>query len=368
MSTGPHLARQAARLLSEASARLDGDPPAAEDRAQAIRAIEAALRGQARRRRLARLVAVSAGVAATAAAVVAVTLGHWRQAAPPAVRIEALQGDVRLVEGAGSERSGAVGAVLSPGDRVVAPAGADVMIAFALGTRVSLGTASEVTLVEGGASTILRLSTGTIHAQVAKLHAGERFVVRTLDAEVEVRGTRFEVASAPPDPRCGAGTSTRVRVTEGVVVVRARGAETSVEAGGAWPTGCDVAPAPPPVLPLPVAVSPSSAAGPGEQPRAPMGAAPASGASATAGSLAAQNAACAEAVNARRSGNAAGAAEAFARFLTAYPASPLAESAAVERMRILSGAPEGRAAARQYLMRFPGGYAREEAARLAGPP
>jgi hypothetical protein len=53
-----------------------------------------------------------------------------------------------------------------------------------------------------------------------------------------------------------------------------------------------------------------------------------------------------------------------------YPASPLAESAAVQRMNLLAASDPARVkvAARQYLARYPQGYARTEAEGLLARP
>jgi TolA-binding protein len=63
---------------------------------------------------------------------------------------------------------------------------------------------------------LVRVSEGTLHLKVHHLNQGERFRVVTSDAEVEVRGTAFEVRAR--DNRLLA-----VRVTEGLVEVRPTG-------------------------------------------------------------------------------------------------------------------------------------------------
>jgi hypothetical protein len=83
-----------------------------------------------------------------------------------------------------------------------------------------------------------RLARGAVSAHVTKLKAGERFVIDTPDAEVEVRGTRFQVTVVPGDEACGRGVVTRVAVSEGVVVVRSLGQEVRVDAGHHWPLDC----------------------------------------------------------------------------------------------------------------------------------
>jgi hypothetical protein len=63
---------------------------------------------------------------------------------------------------------------------------------------------------------LVRVSEGTLHLKVRHLNPGERFRVVTSDAEVEVRGTAFEV-------RAHENLLVSVRVTEGLVEVRPAG-------------------------------------------------------------------------------------------------------------------------------------------------
>ena len=76
-----------------------------------------------------------------------------------------------------------------------------------------------------------------------------------------------------------------------------------------------------------------------------------------------QNDLYAEALTAQRKGDVWGAVGAFDRLCARFPSSPLAESAAVERLRLLRDASpsRARAAAQQYLLRYPDGYAHAEA-------
>ena len=106
------------------------------------------------------------------------------------------------------------------------------------GTTIEVDPRSELQLVRADVERWFRLARGAVSAHVTKLKAGERFVVATPDAEVEVRGTRFQVTVVPPDEACGRGVVTRVAVSEGVVVVRSLGHEVKVEAGQHWPLGC----------------------------------------------------------------------------------------------------------------------------------
>jgi TolA-binding protein len=81
--------------------------------------------------------------------------------------------------------------------------------------------------------------------------------------------------------------------------------------------------------------------------------------------LADQNNLFAAAVRARNHGLGREAATLFERLIDEYPASPLAESAAAQRMKVLSSidATAGARAAADYLRRFPSGFARGEAQR-----
>ena len=163
--------------------------------------------------------------------------------------------------------------------------------------------------------------------------------------------------TTPAEQGCGEGTTTRVSVVQGMAVVRHAGRDDELIAGAEWPSGCSRAPAASgPVATLP----PAGASG------ARVAAAPSA-----SSTLADQNNLFAVAVAARRRGDAAGAVAGFDRFLARYPASPLAESATVERMRALRTSDPARAvaAARQYLATYPSGFAHAEAeAIVAGTP
>jgi hypothetical protein len=197
-----------------------------------------------------------------------------------------------------------------------------------------------MTVNSEGALQMLRLEAGSVDLHVAKVSADHRFVVSTPDAEVEVHGTQFRV-SIGPSSGCGDGV-THVLVTEGVVVVRHGGVEKRVPAGDQWPN----------CAPAAETAAPSQAS-----------AVPPASAQSMASTLGEQNDLFAEGVLAKHRGDVQGAVSAFDRFLATYPGSPLAQSAAVERMRLLHTAGSARSvsAARQYLARYPGGFAISEA-------
>jgi FecR protein/Tetratricopeptide repeat len=78
---------------------------------------------------------------------------------------------------------------------------------------------------------VVRLEEGLLVIEVAPLQHGERFRVRTSDAEVEVRGTRFQVSAAH-------GQLLAVSVSHGRVEVRSSGGGYAVlEPGDEWVRG-----------------------------------------------------------------------------------------------------------------------------------
>jgi hypothetical protein len=337
---------------------------------------------RARRRRRLALVVGSALTATAVAAAVALVLVRGAATttqvamAPPAppratggasavATVVAVEGAPVAVR-AGAPVVLATGSSLGLADRVVVPSGATATVGLFRGTRVVVGEGSDLRLASTGPLFAFELTAGAVRADVAKLAPEERFLVRTPDADVEVRGTSFRVSRAPTDATCG-GTTTRVMVYEGTVIVRASGVETPVRGGEQWPAGCEAAPAP-------------SAAPRGTRladPRAPPGVAAAavarSPSPATTGApvpapvlasdLAAQNDLFAAAVAKKRTGDARGAVSAFDDLLARYPATHLAQSARAERMKTLQTFdPEGaRTAARDYLARYPNGFARSDA-------
>jgi hypothetical protein len=299
-------------------------------------------------------------------------------AVQPEVVVHAVGQGVRID---GARAVPAEGAALLPGARVVALPHGHAMLAFASGSKVTVEEGGEVTMIEAGASQVLGLGIGALRADVAKLAVGERFVVRTADAEVEVHGTSFRVATVPADAACGAGTRTRVEVYEGVVTVRSAGVEARVPAGEHWPLGCvgeqasslrSSAPARDGrvevrasvrVLPS-VAAEPQAAAN-GARVLPSVAAEPqaVTGGASMASDLAAQNDAFASATAARRAGQLSSAVTRLEALLASYPNGPLTEDATAERMKLLRELDAVRAqeAARGYLSRYPRGFARADA-------
>jgi hypothetical protein len=316
-------------------------------------------------------------------------------------RNDAVSDGAVFAEGA-EPRPVARGMMLESGTRLVAPATNEVRIGSADGTTLTLEPGGELTVIEQSASRRYALSKGAVRAQVAKLHAGERFIIATEDGEVEVHGTVFRVATVPGSPSCRNGVKTRVTVFEGVVSVRSGGAEAFIPGGGSWPEGCaagDVSAAP--------TESESAAAGAGtrassanpsglvrerrhlrhrahgtrhrwgriataaaqpDEAPAVASESPAAPSATLSSDLAAQNDLFAAAVRARRERRTLESLDLFSQLVDRYPNGPLTEGAMVQRMRLLAATDDASAAhaADEYLARFPAGFARAQARRIAG--
>lgn len=342
-------------------------------RAATIEALTGAIRAHAHLRRRRR---IALGVAAltAAAAVIIATHSLHRHSPPRGLAVERVDavafvvhafGNVTLVR-AGAARPLVDAAAIGPGDHVVVASGARADVALSTGTRLSM-VAGELAVIEAGITRqILSLLDGVVRADVAKLRDGERFVIRTIDVEVEVRGTSFEVARVFPDPGCRGGVTTRVGVREGVVLVRHRGIEERIVAGERWPRECaPAAPAPTASVSSVATLGPVMAAPPKKIVDKKPAVASSPVAAAASPMLAEQNAAYRVALDAKHRGDAAAAIAAFASFEAKYPASPLAESAMIERMRLTADRARAASIAKAYLVRYPVGLARKEAEQVA---
>jgi hypothetical protein len=255
---------------------------------------------------------------------------------------------------------------LEHGQSVVAGQGRSTVVEFGSGTRITLREQGELVYREDTDVQRFGLVRGAAHLVVAKLSKGQRFVVDTDDAEVEVRGTVFDVAVQRGPASCP--RKTLVAVTEGSVEVRSRGAKVVLSPGQEWASACS-APA--------AAAAPEPARTPAPKAKvaaAPSGsehAAPTESASKEVDSaLVVQNNLFAEATAARQRGDLAGALATYDRLLDRFPRGPLAESANVERIRILKRTdPErARSAARRHLERYRDGFASAELRALLEKP
>ncbi|MCA2981352.1 MAG: FecR domain-containing protein [Myxococcaceae bacterium] len=340
---------KAARLLAPGAT--DPEPAlTVEEEAASLEAVALAL---AARRSGARRRWSTVALAAAAALVALVGVGaaaRWRHADERLLVV--LDGDGSRDEGASSvalER----GARLREGTVLRASPGAVVSARFREGTTLTLGRSGVVEVLRADEERRLGLRAGVLEARVKALGAGERFVVETRRAVLEVRGTQFSVDVTPASSTCRDG-AVRVRVDEGQVSVDVGSPAPlrTLRAGDEWEAPCVLPPVEPAV----------NAAQPVPSPPAPHRAEPES-------SLKRMNALYERALQLKREGKLEEAAAALASLRRAFPMGPLDEAAAVEELRLLERLSPERAqrAARQYLEDYPSGYARDIAQRLRSP-
>lgn len=202
------------------------------------------------------------------------------------------------------------------GARVTTAAGIEVELAER--TQVDLGA-----LAKEPSRSTLRLVRGAVRCHVPKLSKGQHFSVVTPDAEVVVHGTIFSVRSSDD------GTSTCVRVEEGLVGVTHGGKTVNLGPGTSW--GCGFGD-----MPSEASVTRTSddvkAVRPGEL--AVERPAPAGGAVKVRGTLEQENRLLKAALSAERSGSHDKARALFSDLLARYPSSPLAPEARAGLARI----------------------------------
>jgi len=270
---------------------------------------------------------------------------------------------------------------------------------------------ADYTTTREGAMSGVTLRSGRASFQVDRVAPGARFVVRVPDGEVEVRGTRFVVDVA-------GGRTRAVEVSEGVVEVRVAGFTGVLRAGERWPAAAAAAsgaggPGPavtaepsgvttndappssalaaPPTAPAAWSASPASSTAVAALPSAPaaapsaatsapappaastVAAAPAAVTAPSASSSAADGAGVrfGQAVQSYRAGDYGEAERRFTAFVRDYPGDSRAEDAMflVADGRARRGDERGaKAAALEYLRRYPDGLRAPAARRLAGAP
>jgi hypothetical protein len=308
------------------------------------------MRQKARRR----LALRTAGLVAAAASV-ALYFVAQKPARPIAVEPTPLAAVAEVVRGSavtirgGDERPLSVTVPVTPGDRVVARRASNARIKLSTGTTLLIEEGGDVAIVEQASNQVFSLAVGAMRADVAKLAQGQRFVIRTPNAELEARGTSFRVARVPGPASCEQGLTTKLSVFEGRVVARVHEREVDVGPGQDWTAECE------PEVEIPLTGRTTPAAPPAEAPSARS--------TAPNRSVQAMNDLFAEAMDAKAKGDKPRALSALQRFETLYPASPLAESATVERMKLLASTnPKAAAAvAKRYLAHYPDGFARDMA-------
>jgi len=362
----PRYAAAAAKLLVR---NLPAQGATPGDQARGVATIERAMRARLRRRRL-----LTLGGALSAAAAALLLTPHLvnRPAADVSaqVSINAFPSGQGAALGRGQlEQPLGAHASLGSGQRVETPAHGGASLQLSTGTALELAGQTAFRVDSQGAVQRFSLQHGALSAHVAKLTGSQRFIIDTPDAEVEVRGTRFRLRVLDAAESCGAGTRTRLEVTEGVVEVRASGQVISVKVGQVWPADCSLQPEQPAPVPTEAAAlvhAPLAASKPDTVGGvAAVNTSPGQTAAERASALTPQNDLFAEGVARRRQGDVSGALRAYQELLNRFPGSPLAENAMVERMRVLDGSAAARAEAKRYLARYPRGFAAEEARKLA---
>jgi hypothetical protein len=287
---------------------------------------------------------------------------------------------VRLVAGEASVSRGGVLAPLAAGPLdlsagepiLITRAGQQAELRLSSDTDLQLAAASRVGLerhdsARGFEERVL-LHAGGVALRVPKLGQRGQLAVETADSWVEVHGTQFSVRWVERPPLA---PFTEVQVKEGKVLVRSRdGQSRFLTAGEHWSSNTQpsapeasaaestpalvVAPVPVPAAPEPPVAAPAPSA------RAPKPPA------VSASELAAQNRLLEGAELARKNGLPALALERLDTLMQRYPEAELAHNARVQRFRLLwsmGRQPDAVRAAREYLERYPHGFAREEAQR-----
>jgi hypothetical protein len=365
MTPRKDLAELAATALARDSG--EGVPRSDLEEARVIATVAAAIRARRvegmRRRWLlgsfaaAATIALGLGIAKRGAQTLASihpapTMSSRPDVSAASATVDQVTGEAYILHGSASQ-SVVPGRAVGAGDQILVEHGAGVTLGLPSGTRVVAEEGADLTVLAEGATQLFRLTAGSMRANVHKLAPGERFMIRTSDAEVEVRGTAFRVSTVTAaDASCGGGTTTRVAVEEGVVTVRSGHTEASVPAGHMWPE-CGMPVAAPSRNALPSAMAADTRLMPSTPSRMAL----------PKSDLAEQNDLYASAIAARDKGDTVAAVARFERLVAKYPLSPLAENAYAERMKVLATSDPLRAveAARDYLATYPSGAARADA-------
>ncbi len=244
-------------LAAKALARAHRAPGHRDGRERLVEQMEKARLAQQRAQRL----RYGGFAALAAAAAVAVFFGLRRSPPPPQALVppsapagESLvvrSGDVQVRHAEATSDAN-----LRRGDALATRS--ETSVAAPRGTLLTLAAESELAVDDIGKTQIYSLPRRTVRAEVTKLGPNERFIVRTADVEVEVRGTSFLVEKRKAGS-CHPDVETYVEVREGVVVVRHAGVEDRVGAGQSWPSRCEERPAPSTSASAPAAPTPSTA-------------------------------------------------------------------------------------------------------------
>lgn len=316
-----------ARALARAAEAVEAQPDSPEARARTVAALEAAIAQAstppAPRQRWPLL----------AAAVAALVLGGglWWGLRPPPI--------ARVVASSGAQP---VGRGFSDATLIESGTGS---LSLELPRRVTVHLSPDTSLQLRDEGTRVLVRRGDVAAEVTALESP--FVLEAGDTMVATRGARLRVK-----PGAGCDGRALVEVSEGAALVNGR---EPVNAGESWPH-CAAPPSPEPrVQPLAPALEPA----PVPQPAEPVKKA------APDDRLARQNQLYLQAVTLHQAGEV----NAAVRKLDAIlqdARSPLAEAALTHKMKWLADVDRvrARAAAREYLERFPMGFGRADAETL----
>ena len=149
------------------------------------------------------------------------------------VSVASFEGEVSILN-AGAEKSEAayVGLTLDQGTRIITGKDASVVLLIDTDKEVTIGeksyvTIEELTLEEGKEKTGFRLLTGKLWSSIKKkLQIGESYEIRTPNAIMGARGTKFSVAYTesfePGDGQAESKPQTQLTVVEGVVATKVK--------------------------------------------------------------------------------------------------------------------------------------------------
>jgi hypothetical protein len=330
-----------------------------------LRVDQIAVRERSRVVRMRRVLGVAAAAVLAGAAAFGVIAQRTRGHENVAAQVAVLAGSVKIGTGSAARSPGSLAlAAVSTGEDLVTGEDGSVRASLVTGTSVQIGPLTRVRFsptgkLSGPFDDQIVLEYGRIGVEVPRLAPGVSVSVRAADALVTVHGTSFTVErriASNDDPG-----ETRVAVTGGLVAIRHAGEEVLIGGGQSWasheqPVRGQAAEQ--------VARTSEEATSPPTGSREPAR-------TASRSTLSAENELLERAIDARRRGQARQALEQLDRLLARYPDSPLTEIARVERMRTLGAMGDSARAAvdaRKYLKDYPHGFARTEAASVAGPP
>ncbi len=333
----------------------------------------------ARTNRARRLAGVVAMVAA--AAVLSLGIAFWRAHAPGgrvAARLQAFFEASRAHLRGGELGSASAPMALSSAAHIETKPASSTRLQLLSGVEMSVGPDTRLALPDTTAPSPdreeLALELGFVQVHVPKLPRGHFFAIRTPNTLVSVHGTVFSVEVTRSGP--SALTRTRVIVREGVVTVQQGDREIPLTAGTEWASSADnFADAMSSSKSLRSPKGSSASVPPSQRPereaaggRALSDSAGSREAAAGQNALANQNRLFSDAMTARDSGDRQGAVRLLDEFVRRYPGAPLTQDAHVEQFRVLAQSADHAAAARaarEYLILYPSGFAREEARALA---